>query len=226
MLRRKIDLGLLSALVLAVLGAAPATAAPPPPVPWTTTGTVAARPDEPPAERVERRRFSKANRLLLRAGFSYLSRGDYYANPGVSLEGGWYPFEFLGVDVVSATVFFPSLGSAATALREQTGLLPDSQRLRARITTGGRFSFAYGKALVELLGTVVHFDASLALHGGVMLTEDAVNFVGDTGLGVQVMAYEGLLIWAEASVVFGYEDRVATDLMGGVMGTLGVGWAL
>ncbi|MCB9646056.1 MAG: hypothetical protein H6730_05570 [Deltaproteobacteria bacterium] len=214
-------------LVVLAAGRAEAEAPPPAPeVPWALTGTASQPLSDPaPDHRVEHRRFVKQGRGVVRAGFSYLSRGDLYTNPGVALEGTWYPFEWLGVDL-AGTVFFSRLGSTAANLRTQTGLLPDAQRLRGRAAVGGRFAFAYGKLLVEALDTVVHMDANLHLHLGVMITERTANFAGDAGLSVQVMAYERALVWADASWVMGYEDRKEGDFMGGLMGTLGVGWRL
>jgi hypothetical protein len=210
----------------ALSAAPPPAAAPPPDVPWALTGTTSGPLGDPaPDHAVEHRRFAKAGRGVARVGFSYLSRGDLYTNPGLALEGTWYPLEWLGVDL-SGTVFFSHLGQTAADLRRQTGLLPDAQRLKGRVAAGGRFAFAYGKVLIETLDTVLHLDASVHLHLGVMLTERTVNFAGDTGLSLQVVAFRRLLVWVDASWVLGYEDRVRRDLMGGVMGTVGVGLRL
>lgn len=222
-------LRLLAALAAALAAQVALPSAPraePAPVPWTLTGTQAeAAPPPAPTHTVERRRFTKEGRVLVRSGFSYLSRGDFYTNPGLTLEGAWYPLEYLGVDIVSATLFFSSLGQTATRLREETGLLPDAQRPRARITTGARFSFAYGKLLVERLGTVLHFDASVSLHAGAMVTDETTNFVADAGLQVQVLAFSHLLVWVDGTWMVGNEARANSSVASGLMGTAGVGWA-
>lgn len=196
--------------------------------PWEITGTssIAVPPEPSPTHRVDRRTFLKDSRFVLRSGFSYLSRGDYYSNPGVGLDLAYYPAESLGVDIISANVFFSSLGPTARALRESTGLLPDSQRPYARIATGGRLAFAYGKVLIEELDVVLHLDLSAAAHAGVLITDQTANFGGDFGLAFQAHAHKNLLVWIEGLYVMSYERRTASSFASGPMITLGFGYLL
>lgn len=201
-------------------------AEPPKPVPWSITGTssIAEIPALPLGHRIERRWFHKDGRLIARTGASYWSRGDLRVNPGLSLDVGWYPEETVGIDLVSATVFFSTLSSTALALRKSTGLLPDSQQPFARLMTGARYSFAYGKLLAEAFDTVLHFDASAAAHVGLIVTDVAPNLGGDLGLGMQVGVGSHVLVWVEVSVVLSYEERTTSDFAAGPLGTLGLGW--
>lgn len=195
-------------------------------IPWDVTGTSSTTvPSSESPGRVEARLFSKADHLIVRAGFSYLSRSDFYVNPGVSLDVAWYPWEFLAFEL-SGTGFFSQLSSTADALRKSTGLLPDSQKPLARAMGGARFAFAYGKLLIEELETVVHIDASVAAHVGVLVTDDAPNFGGDVGLGVQVRAFERILVWVEGTVLVTYERRTTSSVASGPQGTIGLGLLL
>lgn len=219
-------LGLTSALALLSVASfgAPARAQLPPPVPWELTGTsTSPLPEVGVTHRLERRRFEKRGRFITRAGLSYLSRGDFYSNPGVSAEVAWYPEENIGLDLVSTTIYFSTLNSTAEALRKSTGLLPDSQKPVARITTGARLAFAYGKLLIEALDTVIHFDASLDAHLGVLITSETANAGGDLGLSFQVVTWDRLLVWMSVSYFASYEKRTSSNLAGGPQGSLGAG---
>jgi hypothetical protein len=195
-------------------------------VPWEITGTSTTPiAGEDPTSRLELRVFQKEGHVILRAGFSYLARADFYTNPGVSLDVAWYPWEFLDFEL-SGTYFFSELTSTAEALRKSTGLLPDSQRPIARAMGGARFAFAYGKLLIEWLDTVVHADAGISLRLGVLITSEAVNFGGDLSLGVQVVAFERLLIFLEGGWLASYEKRSTSSFASGLATTVGVGLLL
>jgi hypothetical protein len=142
----------------------------------------------------------------------------------VSLDVTFHPFETLGLDLISATGFFSKLGSTAAALRTTTGLLPDSQRPYARVASGARYAFAYGKLLVESIDLVVHMDASLSAHLGVFVTDRAANPGGDLGLTLQALVGARTLIFLDARFWVGYEDRETTALAGGPMATVGAGY--
>ncbi len=196
-------------------------------LPWEVTGVSTSTVATPPtAHRVSQRRFAKERHVLVKTGFSYLSRGDFYQNPGVSAEVSWYPLEYLAIDFLSATVFFSQLRKTAAALRESTGLLPDSQKPIARVTVGGRFAFVYGKMLVELLETILHFDLSVGLHLGALITDRAPNFGGDLDLSFQVLAYGRLLAWTQLAWWGSYERRSRSSFDSGLLGTFGVGLKL
>jgi hypothetical protein len=197
----------------------------PAPVPWALTGTSSVA--EPPVPElghlVEHRAFEKAGRFSARAGVSWLSRNDLRSNPGLSLDLGWYASESLSVEFLSATAFFSELDSTAEALRRSTGLLPDSQKPLARLTTGGRFSFAYGKLLIEDADAVVHLDASGAAHLGVLVTDVAPNASADLDLAFQVGLGARLLFWIEGGWLISYERRTTTSFSSGFLASAGFG---
>jgi hypothetical protein len=179
-----------------------------PQVPWEITGTSSVPVGgEDPSGRLELRVFQKEGHVIVRAGFNYLARADFYTNP----------FE------LSGTYYFSQLTNTAEALRKTTGLLPDSQRPIARAMGGARFAFAYGKLLIEWLGTVVHADAGLSLRLGVLITNEAVNFGGDLSLGVQVVAWDRLLIFLEGGWLASYEKRSTSSFASGLATTVGIG---
>jgi hypothetical protein len=197
----------------------------PPPVPWAYTGTssVAALPARPIEQLVERRRFEKLDHLVTRVGFSWLSRGDLRVNPGVSADVAWYPEETLGLDLISTTLYFSTLSETALRIRKERGLLPDSQKPVLRLMTGGRWAFAYGKLLVEDAGAVVHLDASLGAHLGLLITDQAPNPGMDLGLAVQAVIAGRWLLWADLSFLLSYESRTESSISSGPHGTLGFG---
>src|SRR5688572_9851452 len=213
----------MSALIIAMLLVAET---PPEEVPWNVTGTSTAPVGgEDPSGRIELRVFQKEGHVIVRAGFTYLARADFYTNPGVSLDVAWYPWEFLDFEL-SGSAYFAQLTNTAEALRKTTGLLPDSQKPLARAMGGARFAFAYGKLLIEALDTVVHADAGLSLHLGVFITDEAVNFGGDLLLGVQVVAFERLLIWVEGGWLGSYERRSTSSFASGLSTSIGIGLLL
>lgn len=214
--------------VLAVSSAIPDAAAAAIPEPWAVTGTstVGAVPVPPVDHTVEQRLFRKDGRLIARAGFTYLSRGDFYRSPGIALDATWNASEQLGIDVVSSTLFLSHLTATAAQLRRTTGLLPDSQKPVLRLATGGRWSFAYGKVLVEALDRVVHFDASATAHAGVLFTNETVNPGGDLGLALQARAHDRVLVWIEAAWFLSYEARTSSSVASGPMATIGMGFVL
>jgi hypothetical protein len=192
-------------------------------VPWEVTGTSTAPiSGDEPGGRIELRVFQKEGHVIVRAGFNYLARADFYTNPGVSLDVAWYPWEFLDFEL-SGTGYFSQLTGTAAALRKTTGLVPDSQKPLARAMGGARFAFAYGKLLIEALDTVVHADAGVSLHLGVLITDEAVNFGGDVSLGVQVVALERLLFWVEGGWLASYEKRSSSRFASGLSTSIGIG---
>ena len=209
--------------ILLALTAQPGQA--PAPKPWEITGTSSIAEISAPevTHKVDNRAMLKNERIAVRAGFSYLSRGDLRTNPGVSVEAGWYPRENVGIDFISATVFFSELTGTAAALREQTGLLPDSEKPLVRAMTGVRFSFAYGKLLFEELDAVLHFDASGSAHLGLLITDDAPNPAVDLGVALQVSVENRFLVWLEAGWFLSYENRTESSFASGPIGTAGVG---
>jgi hypothetical protein len=203
----------------------PSAPAPPPPLPWELTGTssLAEPPSSEVAHRVEHRVLEKDGKVAIRAGFSWLARNDMRDNPGLSVDVAWHPAEALALELFSGTVFFSSLSDTADALRRSTGLLPDSQKPLARLTTGARWSFAYGKLLVEAADQVLHFDASFAAHAGALVTDVSPNVAGDLDLALQVGLGPALLIWAEGGWFASFEQRTRSSFSSGFLATIGLG---
>jgi hypothetical protein len=197
-------------------------------VPWGLTGTssIADPPVPELGHLVEHRAFEKEGRFSARAGVSWLARSDLRSNPGLSLDLGWYAKESLSVEFLSATAFFSELDSTAAALRRSTGLLPDSQKPIARLTTGGRFSFAYGKLLIEDADTVVHLDASAAAHFGVLLTDVAPNACSDLDLAFHVGLGPRLVFWLQGGWFLSYERRTTSEFSSGFLASAGLGLLL
>jgi hypothetical protein len=218
--------GVVTVLLATALPARAQDGVPPAPPPWEITGTssITAIVEPAPQHRLEYRRFQKNGRLLARAGFSYLSRGDYYTNPGITVEASYYPAEMVALDVVSATVFFSQLGATADALRRQTGLLPDAQRPRFRLMSGARFAFAYGKLLIEELDAVIHLDANITAHVGGLFTDQTLNAAGDLGLAFQALVADRMVLAVEATYFISYEQRSASSVASGPMGTIALGF--
>ncbi len=217
---------LLALLCLAPSAALAAESEADPGVPWDITGTsTTPLGGDGATGRLELRVFQKEGHVIVRTGFTYLARADFYTNPGVSLDVAWYPWEFLDFEL-SGSAFFSRLTGTAEALRKTTGLLPDSQKPIARAMGGARFAFAYGKLLIEQLETVVHADLGLSLHLGVLITDQAVNFGGDVSLGVQVVAFERLLVWLEGGWLGSYENRSTTRFASGLETSIGIGLLL
>lgn len=188
-----------------------------------TSTTAPMLEDGPPVTRVEQRRFAKDDRVLTRVGLAWWSRDDLRINPGITVEGSWYLSEQLGLDLVSATVYFSTLSSAADALARQTGLLPDSQRPLVRAMTGARWSFAYGKILLESIDTVIHIDVAARIHVGLVITDVAPNPGGDLGLAIQARVGDVLSVWCDGSWLASYEERQSTDFASGLSLAVGAG---
>ena len=176
--------------------------------------------------RVERRMFRKDGHVVARTAFSYLARGDFYNNPGVSLAVAWYVDESLALDLLSSTVFFASLDGAAESIRRSQGFLPDSQKPIVRATTGVRYAFAYGKLLLESLDWVVHLDAGVSGHAGLFITDQAPNPGGDVMLDTQVLIHSRFLAIAEVGWVFSFEDRTESKFASGILLSVGFGLVL
>lgn len=211
--------GLRGAALVAVLAAVPGLAAA-----QTTTSTAAEeRPDGTPLARVEARRFPHDGRVFVRAGFAWWSRDDLRTNPGITAEATWYLGESFGVDLLSVTTYFSQLAASAEALRRETGLLPDSQKPLVRIMTGARWGFAYGKILLEDAGVVLHLDASVRAHLGVVVTDSAPNPGGDLGLTLQLRIHDRALVWMDGAWLATYESRVGTSFASGLQLGTGVG---
>src|SRR2546429_339390 len=120
------------------------------------------------AFRVEPRSFVKQGHFFTSLGGTWLERGDYWLNPGLSLSAAYYPTESGGAEV-RVLWFFSSLSESAQQVNAATGFVPDARKPELLALAGWRQSLTYGK--VALAGGAVHFDLQGALHGGALARE-------------------------------------------------------
>lgn len=205
--------GLLGAL-LAATPKAPAPAAPP------TPGA------EGEPVRVERRLLLKKGRVFATGGLGYLSRGDYYTNPGLFASGSWYPVETDGVELKLA-LFVSWLGPSGTEVFEKTGLVPDAHRPVGLLAAGWRHTLGYGKVLVDPSSSrVVHFDFQAATHLGVTFTDRGVSPSLMAGPGVLMRITPKLHAQLDVPLVLFIEQRSRGILSLGVLPILTLGTVL
>jgi hypothetical protein len=201
-------------LLAALLTAAPASQQQPPPLPPGAA--------EVPV-RVERRLLVKKGRVHLSGGATYLSRGDYYVNPGLLAAASYYPGEEGGLDVRFA-LFFSSLGPEGTEVFERTGLVPDAHRPVALLAAGWRHSLGYGKVLLGSdLGSLVHFDVQLASHLGLTFTDRSVSPSLLVGPALLLRFGPQFHVQLDVPLVGALEQRSRSSLSFGVLPTLTLG---
>lgn len=206
--------GLLGALLAATPAALPAADAP------STPGA------EGEPVRVERRLLLKKGHVFATGGLGYLSRGDYYSNPGLFASGSWYPVEDGGVELKLA-LFLSSLGPAGTEVFERTGLVPDAHRPVALLAAGGRYSLGYGKVLVDSSASKVwHFDVQAAGHLGLTFTDRGVSPTLMLGPGLLMRLSPRLHAQLDVPLVVSIEQRSRGSLAMGVQPTLTLGVVL
>ncbi|MBM7113418.1 hypothetical protein [Archangium primigenium] len=174
--------------------------------------------------RVERRLLLKRHHVFTTAGLGYLSRGDYYSNPGLMASASWYPVESGGVEL-KLGLFVSSLGAAGTEVFERTGLVPDAHRPVALLAAGWRQTLGYGKALVGE-GTLVHFDLQLAGHMGFVFTDRGVSPSPMGGPGVLMRMGPRFHAQLDVPLVLSFESRSRGLLSLGVLPTLTLGVVL
>jgi len=200
---------MLSGLLIALLAADPAS-----PIPGTEGTPV----------RVERRLLIKQGHVFATGGLGYLSRGDYYNNPGLFLSGSWYPMEMGGPELKLA-LFLSSLGAAGIEVFERTGLVPDAHRPVALLAAGWRQTLGYGKVLVGT-GALVHFDVQAAAHLGFTFTDRGVSPSPMLGPGLLVRLSPRVHAQLDVPLVVTFEKRSRGLVSLGVLPTLTFGVVL
>jgi hypothetical protein len=208
---------MLAGLLGALLAAAPADPTP-------------AAPSTPGAEgepvRVERRLLLKKGRTFVTGGLGYLSRGDYYTNPGLFASGSWYPVETDGVEVKLA-LFVSWLGPAGTEVFERTGLVPDAHRPVGLLAAGWRHTLGYGKVLVDPSASkVMHFDVQATGHLGLTFTDRGVSPSVLAGPGVIMRITPRVHAQLDVPLVVSIEQRSRGLLSLGVLPILTLGAVL
>jgi len=240
--------GLLGALLLAAAPAAPkapspkapskkkpkpkteAPAAKAPPAAPATPQAPAAPLSVPGADgapvRVERRLLLKKDKFFATGGLGYLSRGDYYTNPGLTVSGTFYPTEVDGIEFKGA-VFISSLSPAGLEVFERTGLVPDAHRPIALVAAGWRRTLGYGKVLVGgETGRVVHFDVQGTGHLGLTVTDRGVSPSLLVGPGVLMRFTPSIHAQLDVPLAVALEQRSRGFLSLGMLPTLTVGVVL
>jgi hypothetical protein len=190
----------------------------------TTAPSIPGAEGEP--VRVERRLLLKKGRIYATGGLGYLSRGDYYTNPGLFASGSWYPVETDGVELKLA-LFFSWLGPAGTEVFERTGLLPDAHRPVGLLATGWRHTLGYGKVLVDPSSSqVVHFDVQATAHLGLTFTDRGVSPSVMAGPGVLMRITPRVHAQLDVPLVVSIEQRSRGLLSLGVLPILTLGTVL
>ena len=129
-----------------------------------STASAAAQVDEEDTDRptVQRRFAVKDDSLYLHLTGTTHIRNDFYSSFGAGLDVGFYPTESFGLEV-RGMFLETHLSSAAVAVRERTGLTPDTRPQSLLATAGPRLSWGYGKILA-INRFVLHFDPQLTLQ--------------------------------------------------------------
>jgi hypothetical protein len=176
--------------------------------------------------RVERRLLLKKDHFFATGGLGYLSRGDYYSNPGLTLSGTFYPTELDGVEFKGA-LFISSLSPAGIEVFERTGLVPDAHRPIAMLAAGYRRTLGYGKVLVGAeTGRVVHFDIQAAAHLGLTFTDRGLSPSVLLGPGVLMRFTPSIHAQLDVPLAAALEQRSRGIFSLGVLPTLTVGVVL
>jgi hypothetical protein len=176
--------------------------------------------------RVERRLLLKKDKFFATGGLSYLSRGDYYTNPGLTVSGTFYPTEVDGIEFRGA-VFISSLSPAGIEVFERTGLVPDAHRPIALVAAGWRRTLGYGKVLVGgETGRVVHFDVQGTGHLGLTVTDRGLSPSLLVGPGVLMRFTPSIHAQLDVPLAVALEQRSRGFLSLGMLPTLTVGVVL
>jgi hypothetical protein len=208
-------------MLAGLLGALLATA---PAVPTPAATSIPGAEGEP--VRIERRLLLKKGRVFATGGLGYLSRGDYYTNPGLFASGSWYPVETEGVELKLA-LFLSWLGPAGTEVFERTGLVPDAHRPVGLLSAGWRHTLGYGKVLVDASSSrVVHFDFQAVGHLGLTFTDRGVSPSLLVGPGLLMRLTPRIHAQLDVPLVVSIEQRSRGVLSLGVLPILTLGAVL
>jgi hypothetical protein len=172
---------------------------------------------------VEARVLEKRGTVTPTVSAVWLDRFDLRASPGVAFALTHYVSEIFAIDYVSGaylrTVDLPQ----AVALRESTGFAIDRAQPIALVTAGVRVAFAYGKAMIERTGAVLHFSPEVSAHVGTLITDRGAYPAADVGLGLRVLLASRLTLYLDYKLVLSLEGRPVGLVVGG-MPSLGLGW--
>ena len=156
------------------------------------------------AIRVEPRLFVKQGHFFTSFGGTWLERGDYWLNPGLSLSAAYYPSESGGPEV-RALWFFSSLSDSARQIGTATGFVPDARKPEVLALAGWRQSLTYGK--VALAGEAVHFDLQGALHGGGLFTDRGLAPAVSASAGILARLNRWVFLQLDLGLLLSFEQR-------------------
>lgn len=167
--------------------------------------------------KVEKRILVKTAHPFFTGGVTFFERGDYYNNPGLSFASQMYLNESLGISA-KFSLILSTLNSAANEVFRISGLVPDSERVIAVASVGGRYSLGYGKvALMPGLSQVVHFEVQAIGHFGFTLTDRAANPTLMVGPSLLVRINDLLYAHADLELTLGMEQRTAGPIVLGFL---------
>jgi hypothetical protein len=156
------------------------------------------------AVRVEPRLFVKQGHFFTSFGGTWLERGDYWLNPGLSFSAAYYPTESGGAEV-RALWFFSSLSDSARQIGTATGFVPDARKPEVLALAGWRQSLTYGK--VALAGEAVHFDLQGALHAGGLFTDRGLAPAVSASTGILARLNRWVFLQLDLGLLLSFEQR-------------------
>ena len=170
--------------------------------------------------RVEPRLFVKQGHVFTSFGGTWLERGDYWLNPGVSFTATYYPSESGGPEA-RLLWFFSSLNDSAQRVAAATGFVPDARAPQALLLAGWRQSLTYGK--VALAGEAIHFDLQGALHGGGLFTDRGLAPAVGASAGILARLNRWVFLQLDVGMLLSFEQRQRGGAALGLLPVLSAG---
>ncbi len=156
-------------------------------------------------QRVDRRFVQKTGHAQLSLGLAYLARGDFYRNVGLEGTFAYWLDEAFALEA-QAALYNAGDTDATDQVRRDLGFVPNAHREQAIVTVGGRWSVAYGKALVGK-DSIIHFDPQVFAHVGMHSAEDAIGPMADVGLALGARPKRWLELRLDFALVLQAEER-------------------
>ena len=170
------------------------------------------------------RRFAPKRRLLYGqvTGMTHL-RDDFMNTWGVGGDLGYFPWEWLGLEL-RALGLTNALDDSAIDLKERLGLTPDAYAQNTWWLAGLRFAPGYGKML--MFNTfVIHFDPQIVLHGGFARAQDRWLPTFTTAFSLMTHWHFGIKATLDLGLSIQQEERDRGSVWTlGFAPVLGLGW--
>ncbi|MGZ3707939.1 MAG: hypothetical protein ACXWPM_03820 [Bdellovibrionota bacterium] len=174
--------------LLASLGSALAEETPTRPDKWDNWAEQQSRDQS--VSLVQPRKISKASRFqLVGPAVGLGDRNDLYMYPMVSLGARYHFTELHAWEFLRLSMSFPIESPLAGQIREQSGLLPDSQLSRFQLTSSYVISPIYGKYLIGE-EKIVHFSIFGTVGAGVRFANDVQPLL-EAGVGMDHFVWGG-----------------------------------